>query len=168
MGLSFYLLRKCGELRDRSQSFSDLINASAESYGLTSEQAVSYRSLNDSYVASYVLSEAPETRTVGTLMARNDAKQLLKEYAAQLAKIISGTPTVTNAQKANLGLSVRATRTPMPPPGTCSDFKVELLNDGSVKLTWKANNAKRMTGVTYQVWRRFGGAGEFSFVGRAG
>jgi hypothetical protein len=56
----------------------------------------------------------------------------------------------------------------MPPPGTCSDFKVMLLADGSVQLTWRANNPTRMTGVTYQIWRRIGSAGAFSFVGGSG
>ena len=88
--------------------------------------------------------------------------------ASDLAKIIEGTPTVTNEQKADLGLSVRATPTPMPPPGTCSDFKVELMGDGSVQTTWKGNNPTGMSGVTYQIWRRFGSEGEFSFAGASG
>src|SRR5687767_5028190 len=56
----------------------------------------------------------------------------------------------------------------MPPPGTPSNFRVELLGDGSVKSTWKANNPSGMSGVTYQVWRRFGSEGEFTFHGATG
>ena len=88
--------------------------------------------------------------------------------AADLAKIIDGTPAVTNQQKIDLGLNVRATPTPKPPPGTCSDFKVELLTDGSIRIAWKANNPTGLSGVTYQVWRRFGSEGEFSFAGASG
>ena len=57
---------------------------------------------------------------------------------------------------------------PAPPPGTCSDFKAELLGDWSVLSTWKANNPTGLTGVTYQVWRRLGSEGEFSFLGASG
>ncbi len=167
MGRSFYFGTPA-QLYTSSQTFSDLINAAATSYGLTSAQALSYQTLNDDYRAKFVLSQAPETRTKGTIQARNDSKFLLIQKAAELAKIIEATPTVTNQQKVDLGLSVRATPSPMPPPGTCSNFKVELLGDGSVKSTWKANNPPGMTGVTYQVWRRFGSEGEFTFHGATG
>jgi hypothetical protein len=148
--------------------FSDLIVAGAVSYGLTVPMATAYQTLNDSYVAAFVLADAPETRTKGAILARNDAAVLLRAKAAELAKIIEATPTVTNEQKANLGLSVRKTPEPMPAPGTCSNFKVELGADGSVQSTWKANNPTGMSGVTYQVWRRIGSDGEFSFLGATG
>ena len=168
MGLSFYITRKYVVLRTASQAFSDKINSAAASYGLTDLQAEDYRALNDDYAVKFQIAAAPGTRTKGTILARNDAAALLKAKAAQLAKIIAGTQTVTNEQKLALGLSVRAPRSPKPPPGTCSDFKVMLLGDGSVRLTWRANNPTRMTGVTYQIWRRFGSAGEFSFIGASG
>jgi hypothetical protein len=168
MSHSFYITRKYGVLRTASQAFSDLINSAAESYGLTVLQAADYRALNDDYAEKFQISVAPETRTVGTIRARTDAARLLKARAAQLAKIIAGTPTVTSQQKIGLGLAVRATPSPAPPPGTCSDFKVMLRADGSVQLTWRANNPTRMTGVTYQIWRRFGSAGAFSFAGASG
>ncbi len=168
MGSSFYLSRTNAQLYTGSQTFSDLINASATTYGLTTAQALSYQTLNDDFAAKYLLSQAPETRTKGTIQARNDAKILLKQKAAELAKIVDATPTVTNQQKIDLGLAVRATPAPAPAPGTCSDFKAELLGDGSVQSTWKANNPTGLSGVTYQVWRRFGSEGEFSFIGASG
>jgi hypothetical protein len=168
MGKSFYLTQSYSSLRDASQVFSDLINAGATTYGLTTLQATSYQTLNDDYVAKYVLATAPETRTKATILDRNNSALLLKAKAAELAKIVEATPTVTDGQKANLGLSVRATPAPMPPPGTPSDFKAQLMNDGSVQSTWRANNPVGMTGVTYQVWRRFGSEGEFSFAGASG
>jgi hypothetical protein len=167
MGRSFYFGTNA-ELYTGSQVFSDLINASFASYGLTSAQALSYQTLNDDYAAKYQASQAPETRTKGAVQARNDAKVLLMQKAAELAKIIEATPTVTNQQKVDLGLAVRAIPSPMPPPGTPSNFRVELLGDGSVKSTWKANNPSGMSGVTYQVWRRFGSEGEFTFHGATG
>jgi hypothetical protein len=167
MGKSFYLAKSFGQLRSGSQTFSDLINASAESFGLSSLQAESYRELNDDYALKYLLALAPQTRTKGTMCARDDAKRLLVARASELAKIIDAMP-VTDGQRANLGLSVRATSSPARVPGTCSNFKAELLNDGSIQLTWRANNSTGMTGVTYQVWRRFGSVGEFAYLGASG
>ena len=167
MGRSFYYGTPA-QLYTGSQVFSDLINAAATSYGLTTAQALSYQTLNDDYRAKFELSEAPETRTKGAIQARNDSKFLLVQKAAELAKIIEATPTVTNQQKVDLGLAVRATPSPMPPPGTPSNFRVELLGDGSIRMTWRANNPTRMSGVTYQIWRRFGSEGEFTFVGASG
>ncbi len=168
MGQSFYLTRNYSQLRNASQTFSDLINAGAVSYGLTMPQAVAYKALNDSFVAKFLLADAPETRTKATILDRNNAAILLKANASMLAKIVEATTAVTDGQKANLGLSVRATPAPAPAPGTCSGFKAELLADGSVQITWKANNPTGLSGVTYQVYRRFGSEGEFSFAGACG
>jgi hypothetical protein len=168
MGKSFYLAKSYAELRDRSQVFSDLINSAPASFGLSTLQAVSYKTLNDDYAAKFLLALAPETRTKATLLARNDSKVLLVAKGSELAKIIDATPTVTDGQRANLGLSVRAHPSPARAPGTCSNVKTELLADGSVQMTWRANNPTGMSGVTYQVWRRFDSAGEFAFLGASG
>lgn len=168
MGKSFYVTQSYSQLRNASQTFSDLIDATPTSYGLTTSQATAYKTLNDDYVAKFLLADAPETRTKAALLNRNNAAVLLKAKAAELAKIVEATPTVTDGQKANLGLSVRKTPEPMGDPGTCSDFKVELQADGSIKITWKANNPTGMSGVTYQIWRRFGSEGEFAYAGASG
>jgi hypothetical protein len=168
MGRSFYLAKSNADLYAGSNTFSTLISASATTYGLTAQQASDYAALNDVFSAAFLLAQAPQTRTAGTIQARKDSAIPLIAKAAELAKIIEATPTVTNQQKIDLGLSVRAIPAPLPPPGTCSNFKAELLADGSVQSTWKANNPPGMTGVTYQVWRRFGSEGEFIFIGASG
>lgn len=168
MGKSFFLTQNYSQLRNASQVFCDLIVAAPTSYGLTAPLAASYQTLNNSYVAKFLLADAPETRTKVTILDRNNAAIALKANAAELAGIIEHTATVTDGQKAALGLSVRATPAPMPPPGTCSNFKIQLLGDGSVQSTWKANNPPGMNGVTYQVWRRLGSEGEFVYVGACG
>ena len=60
MGQSFYLTRNYSQLRNASQTFSDLINAGAVSYGLTMPLAVAYKALNDSFVAKFLLADAPK------------------------------------------------------------------------------------------------------------
>jgi hypothetical protein len=168
MGKSFYLTRKYPPARTASQTFSDLINATPLAFGLSAPIALAYKTLNDDYVAKFLLAAAPETRTKGTILARNDSARLLVAKAAEVAKIIEATPTVTNEQRANLGLSVRATPGPAPAPGTCSDFKVKLEADGSIDMSWRANNPHGLSGVTYQVYRRFGSEGKFEFAGATG
>jgi hypothetical protein len=168
MSKSFYLAKSYAQLRDGSQAFSDLINAVPASFGLSTLQAVFYKTLNDDFAAKFMLALAPETRTKGTILNRNGAKVLLVAKASELAKIIDATPTVTDGQRASLGLSIRSRSSPARAPGTCSNFKTELLADGSIQMTWRANNPTGMSGVTYQVWRRFDSAGEFAFLGASG
>ena len=167
MGKSFFLGTDA-ELYTGSENFSTMISATPTVFGLTAPLATSYAALNATYAAAYLAANAPETRTKPKIIAKDDAKAALKAMASELAKLVDGTASVTNEQKAALGLSVRATPTPAPAPGTCSDFKVELGADGSVQSTWKANNPTGLSGVTYQVWRRIGSEGEFSFLGATG
>lgn len=59
-----------------------------------------------------------------------------------------------------------ATPSPVGPPGTPSDFKVALNADGSLKLTWKCTNPG--AGTIYQIYRRVGASGEFTYLGGVG
>lgn len=168
MGTSFFRSKTLADLQAGSQKFSDMIATGYASYGLTLPMATEYATLNDNFSNYYFLAKADATRTKATVQARNDAKILLVEKASQLAKLIDGTGSVSNETKIELGLSVRATPAPMGAPGTCNGFKVELFADGSIEMTWKANNPTGMSGVTYQVWRRFGSEGEFAYRGGTG
>jgi hypothetical protein len=152
------------ELYNGTINFSTMISATPSAYGLSAPQAASYATLSDSYKVAYETIQTPSTRTKGAVAAKNAAKILLRVAASDLAKIIEGTSTVTDQQKIDLGLNVRKTPGPMGPPGTCTDFKVKLHADGSIETTFKANNPTGMSGVTYQVWRRFGSVGEFTFL----
>jgi hypothetical protein len=87
--------------------------------------------------------------------------------ASNLAKIIDGTPTVTDQQKIDLGINVRATPSPAPPPGSPYKFDVSLSPDGSVVLKWKCDNPPGTSGTLYQVWRQVG-TGELDYAGGAG
>lgn len=61
-----------------------------------------------------------------------------------------------------------ATPGTVPPPGTPFDFRINLLQDGSLELRWKCNNPKGSQGTIYEVTRRLGGSGPFTFVGASG
>jgi hypothetical protein len=61
-----------------------------------------------------------------------------------------------------------ATPGPIGPLGTPTEFGATFDGAGGLNLKWKCTNPKNSGGTVYQVWRRVGGVGEFSFLGNAG
>src|SRR5688572_3148995 len=166
MGKSFYLTKSYVDLYAGSNTFNNLISTGFASYGLTELQSDAYAALNASYAAAFLLAQAPQTRTKGTIQARNDAALPLVAKASELAKIIDAYPPVTNQQKIDLGLSVRGIPQPVTELGTPTDCKVSLEATGAVTLKWKCASP-RATGMVYQVFRRIG-EGEFDYLGGTG
>jgi hypothetical protein len=168
MGKSFFL-GTYAEVYTGSAAFSTQITATPTAFGLVAAQATAYAALNDAYATAYLAAQDPSTRTKGQTAAKKTAKQNLIVMASNLAKIIQGTPTVTDQQKIDLGISVRATPTPIGPLGKAEDFKVSLdPASGTVKLTWKCKNPRGASGTCYQVYRRLGAVGEFQYMGGVG
>lgn len=104
------------EIASGSANFSTKISATPTAYGLTAAQATAYAAVNTAYQTAYTTAITPATRTKGAVAAKNDAKDALREMASDLAKIIDGTPTVTDQQKIDLGLAIRKTPSPNPAP----------------------------------------------------
>lgn len=115
MARSFYY-GSDAELYTGSQNFSTKISATPALYGLDAAQAAAYAAKNAVYEDTYVIAINPDTRTKSAVAAKNAAKKALKAMAADLAKVIDGTPTVTDAQKIDLGLNVRKAPSPVPVP----------------------------------------------------
>jgi hypothetical protein len=151
-----------------SMAFSAKINESPETYGLSEQQCVDYAALNAAYASAYRLAIAPATRTRGTVIAKNDAREALRAAASELAKIIGANPDVTSSMKVDLGLNVRAAGSPMGPPGTPKRFRAELTTVGSLKLSWQCDNPRRGAGTIYLISRQAGGKGGFTYIGRSG
>jgi len=61
-----------------------------------------------------------------------------------------------------------ATPTPVGPPGTPTDFRIELLQYGGLKLTFKCSNPTGSVGTIYEVKRRNGATGAFTYIGATG
>jgi hypothetical protein len=51
-------------------------------------------------------------------------------------------------------------------PGKPNQFKATLMENGALELSWKCTNPA--AGTVYQVWRRIGGTGEFTYCGGCG
>jgi len=61
-----------------------------------------------------------------------------------------------------------AAPSPVPAPGTPTDFVATLNPDGSLKLKWKCANPARSMGTIYQIARRTGATGAFVAIGGSG
>lgn len=153
------------EVYTASALFLAKILAEAGAFGLDEAAALRYQTAQQIYAAAYLAAINPDTRTNSRVRAKNDAKNQLRVVSAQLARVISGQPFVTDKQKIDLGLNVRKAPTPARKPETPGQFTVELGTIGELRLKWKNRNA---TGCVYNVRRRLNGTGEFVFVGQAG
>ena len=63
-------------------------------------------------------------------------------------------------------LPVPKTPGPAGNPGKPSQFVAKLMENGALELSWKCTSPA--PGTVYQVWRRIGGVGEFTYCGACG
>jgi hypothetical protein len=142
MSKSFYVGTD-HEVYTGSQSFAMKIVATPAAYGLTEAMALAYNGLNSQYAQAYLAALDPEQRTKGKISAKNAAKRDLKVMASDLAKIINGTPSVTDEQKIDLGLAVRKKPTAKQVPTEAPMVEVESRIGTNVKLRVHAGDSNR-------------------------
>lgn len=145
-----------------SLNFSTRITAAPVPLGLTAGQATSYATLHTNF-SNAMAAIDPGERSKSLVSTKNLARTALKTSARQLASIIQGQPTVTDAQKIDLGLTVRNAPTPIPPPANAPGITIVATTGNTVKirLTDLVDSANRgkPAGVD--------GASVFSFIGAA-
>jgi hypothetical protein len=90
-----------------SSAFSAGISAMGESIGIDPQQQADYAQLHAQYAAALSAALAPDSRTRGSVTTKNLARAALKLEARRLARIVNAHPSVTDQQRANLGLSMR-------------------------------------------------------------
>ena len=155
-----FLPNKDAALLAWAQNFSTLITLAPITYGLTAGQATSFAALLTSYSTALTACN-PGVRNKAAVLTKNTARTSLKTNARLLARIVEGQATVTNAQKATLGLNVRATPTPIPPPALAPQIDVISVVARTVKIrlhnTETAPRRGKPAGVK--------GAAVFSYVG---
>jgi hypothetical protein len=98
-----------------SLNFSTLINESAASYGLSVPLATAYAALHLAFATAMEAVE-PGIRNKSAVFVKNAARSNVKKTAGLLARLVGGTATVSDAQKATLGLNVRGKPTRVPAP----------------------------------------------------
>jgi hypothetical protein len=160
MPKSFYLGTD-HELYTGGSDFSAKITASPGAFGLDSSQCVAYAAVNAAYASAYEASQDPATRTKAKISAKNQARANLRKATADLARIIDGTATVTDEQKIELGLNVRASSARVPPPGVAPVAEIIGVNGHLVSVRVRDGETPSRRGKPAGVL----GANVYSFVG---
>jgi len=131
-----------GVLLPWSTNFSARISLTPTVFSLTAADATAYAALHADFVTRLAAADTPATRTKAIVAAKNQSKANLLAKARQFAKVIKASPTVTDAQRADLGLPARdLSPTPVPPPTTRPTLLVDPF--GNVELHDEATPTKR-------------------------
>jgi len=143
-----------------SLNFKTLITSAPTTYGLTASLATAYGTLHDSYATALAAAD-PAIRTKTAVANKNSARTALKNNARLLNDLVQGTASVTDGQKLELGLTVRATPTPIPPPSSAPGLDVLSVSGWTVKIKLHDSDSTAKRGRPAGVI----GAAVFSFVG---
>jgi hypothetical protein len=142
-----------------STNFKNLITADPSVYGLTATLATAYGVVHTAYADALAACD-PNVRNKAAVVAKNAARTTLKTQATLLANTIYGTPTVTVAQKVELGIPPRSEPNPIPPPSTSPVLEVVSTNAWTARIRLKAGagGGRGKPAGTF-------GASVFSYVG---
>jgi hypothetical protein len=111
-----FLPRGDGQLVQWARNFSYLINLAPEDYQLTEEQAADFALLYEQFSEDYARAIDPSTRTASAVQRKNTSRARLKKSARVLARHIQSRIETSDAQRANLRLSIRGPGSPIPKP----------------------------------------------------
>ena len=155
-----FLPNKDAALLAWSLNFSTKITATPTAYGLTAAQATAYDAVHDAYSAALAACD-PGERSKSLVSAKNDARTALKNSARLLALLVQGTASVTDAQKVELGLTVRQQPSPIPPPADAPALDVVSVSGRTVRIRLHDSTDAARRGKPAGVF----GATVLSFVG---
>ena len=111
-----FIPRTDADLLAFAQHYSTLITTAPTSYGLTTTIATTLAGKVTSYQTAFAAAVGASTRGPSTIFAKDQARRDLVAYIRTTAKQIQGTITVTDQQRQDLGLTVPAQPSPIPPP----------------------------------------------------
>ncbi len=156
MGKSFFTSSETLLYTGSENFITRLVAGGLGAFGITAAQIATYQTANDLFAVKYLACSAVDTRTRALVSEKNAARTSLRALASDYAKIIDATPTVSDAQKLELGLSVRKLPTPILPPDTAPDLEVVSVRGRSVTV-------KLRDSVTGRRGRPVGAAGAAVF-----
>lgn len=137
-----------GLLLPWSLNFSTRISATPTVFDLTATEAAAYAALHTDYTTKLAVADNPGTRTRAAIAAKNTSKAALLARARQFAKVIKASPTVTDAQRIDLGLPVRdGTPTPVPPPASRPLLVVDPFGNVAVRDEASPTHRRKPTGA---------------------
>ncbi len=143
-----------------SENFKMMISEAPTTYGLDAAKATAYSTTQEAFATAFQIARDPSTRTRPNVAAKDAAKEELIAASRSIAKVVEGTPSVTDAQKIGLGLTVRKTPTPRPVPADAPTVEVMSVNFRSVMIRLHGDEPGRRGRPT-----DVAGASIFSFVG---
>ena len=111
-------------LLEWAQGFSPQITSTPTAFGLVAGQATSYASDLSSYAAALTEAKSENTRTRGTIAAKQTAKSVLRRSSMALAAVVRAHPGITDQQLQDLGLGVRSAPLLVPPPALAPQLGV--------------------------------------------
>jgi hypothetical protein len=141
-------------------NFNSILVASGVSYGLTAGQVSGFTALFTAYETALVACE-PDVRSKPAVVTKNLARDAVKTGAFNLAMILAVSSTVTPAQKLALGITPRATPTPIPTPSSAP--AIEVVSAFNRTLRIRLHDAA--SGVRRGMPTGVSGVNVFSFVG---
>src|SRR4051794_5098476 len=100
-----------------SQNIVNLITPTPATYGLVAADVTTYTALHTAYSTALAACD-PAQRNKPAVVAKNAARTALKNGASLLANKIYASPTVTDAQKVELGMPPRQSPSPIPAPSS--------------------------------------------------
>lgn len=103
-------------LLDWSANLAQKISSDPSAYGLDPEQCDAFALAQAAYASALRIANTPDTRTKISIIRKNQAREFLKDAARLINAIVKSQPNVSDAQKAELLLTVPAKRSKVPPP----------------------------------------------------
>lgn len=148
-----------------------VFTANAAALGMTSGTAASYKTAFDRFDAAVAAANKARNEAKRATEAQNEALQAFRSLNGDVVRQIRSFAQLQanpNTVYTLAQIDPVAPPSPVGPPGACTDFKVFLNSDGSIRLTWKSKNPANASGTGYAVRRRNGATGAFVFVGTSG
>jgi hypothetical protein len=132
--LKDYLPKREAELVTWSNNYSTRISATPLVFGLSVLQASDFATLNDAWIAAYNTASSDLTNSRAARLAKRDAKRAMIDGVRPLVKINQAFPGLTDAQRADLGITVPAIPAPRPAPTVAPTLLVLSSANHVVKL----------------------------------
>ena len=125
--------------------------------GLTSGQCTTMGTKTSNARSKYEAQRAAINAAKAATQDFYDAVADLSEFCADLLKDVKAAGATNPAVFPLAEIPAPATPTPIPAPSKPSDFRVEILENGALKTSWKCTTARGAGGTVYQIRRRVGG-----------
>jgi hypothetical protein len=114
-------------------------------YGLTAEQVSTLTEAKDAFALAHATANNPITRSPANVEIKNEKKAALVALVRELVRVNQSWPAMTNAKRAQLGISLRGNEpTPIPAPEVAPQLDITGVTGRTVHLRVRdAESGKR-------------------------